>query len=162
MRLSAALLACALALPAMAVAQQSTPPDTADPNLFLEEMTGARAMAWVKQENAKTVAVLEKDPRYASIFKAAVAMASAKDRIPYVQFIGGQLYNFWRDEQHVRGIWRRHRAKRVRGGLLRRATRRRGGRREQQRSRHRDRQAFCDDRREDQPNGHQKTWDCAR
>lgn len=107
MRLPAALLACALALPAMAVAQQSTPPDTADPNLFLEEMTGARAMAWVKQENEKTAAVLEKDPRYASILKAAVTMASAKDRLPYVEFLGGQLYNFWRDETHVRGIWRR-------------------------------------------------------
>lgn len=107
MRLVNTLLACALALPAIASAQQSTPPDTADPNLFLEEMTGARAMAWVQRENEKTVAILEKDPRYASIFKAAVAMASAKDRIPYVEFLGGQLYNFWRDETHVRGIWRR-------------------------------------------------------
>lgn len=107
MRFRTTLLACALALPASAIAQQSTPPDTADPNLFLEEMTGARAMAWVKQENEKTVAVLEKDPRFASIFKAAKTMAAAKDRIPYVQFLNGQLYNFWRDETHVRGIWRR-------------------------------------------------------
>jgi hypothetical protein len=97
MRLPAALLTCALALPAIAVAQQSTPPDTADPNLFLEEMTGARAMAWVKQENEKTAAVLEKDPRYASILKAAVTMASAKDRLPYVEFLGDSS-NFWRDE----------------------------------------------------------------
>jgi len=107
MRLPATLLACALLVPTLVVAQQSTPPDTVDPNLFLEEMTGARAMAWVKVENEKTAAVLEKDPRFASIFKAAVTMASAKDRLAYVQFMAGQLYNFWRDETHVRGIWRR-------------------------------------------------------
>ncbi len=34
-------------------------------------------------------------------------MASAKDRIPYVSFHGGQLYNFWQDSAHVHGIWRR-------------------------------------------------------
>ncbi|MFN8668873.1 MAG: prolyl oligopeptidase family serine peptidase, partial [Gemmatimonadaceae bacterium] len=107
MRFVTTLLACALAFPAIAAAQQSTPPDTVDPNLFLEEMTGARAMAWVKRENEKTAAVLEKDPRFASIFSAAKTMAAAKDRIPYVQFLNGALYNFWRDETHVRGIWRR-------------------------------------------------------
>ena len=28
-------------------------------------------------------------------------------RIPYVHEIGGRLYNFWTDAEHVRGIWRR-------------------------------------------------------
>ena len=34
-------------------------------------------------------------------------MAQAQDRIPYVSFLGGQLYNFWQDSAHVRGLWRR-------------------------------------------------------
>jgi prolyl oligopeptidase len=97
---------CALVAPGIAAAQASRP-DTTDRYVWLEEMHGARAMAWVKAENAKTAAVLEKDPRFPGMYKAALAMAQAKDRIPYVQFRGGQLYNFWQDSTHVRGIWRR-------------------------------------------------------
>ena len=101
------LLACYAAfLPTRAFAQ-ATKADTTDPYLWLEEMHGARAMAWVNAENAKTTAVLEKDPRWEGIYKAALAMAQAKDRLPYVSYIGGELYNFWEDSVHVRGIWRK-------------------------------------------------------
>ncbi len=78
-----------------------------DPYVWLEDQRGARAMAWVATENAKTTGVLEKDPRFASLFRDALAVAQASDRIPNVRFIGGQLYNFWQDSAHVRGIWRR-------------------------------------------------------
>ena len=88
-------------------AQTATPPDTTDPYRWLEEVNGERAMTWVKAENAKTTAVLEADPRYADIYKEAFRMASAKDRIPYPTFIGGELYNFWQDSAHKRGIWRK-------------------------------------------------------
>ena len=88
-------------------AQAATRPDTADPYRWLEEVKGERAMSWVKAENAKTSAVLEADPRYADIYKEAFRMASAKDRIPYPVFIGGELYNFWQDSAHKRGIWRK-------------------------------------------------------
>lgn len=64
-------------------------------------------MAWVHAENAKTLAVLEHDPHFASLYSAALAVAQASDRIPYVRFIGGSLYNFWQDSVHVRGVWRR-------------------------------------------------------
>src|SRR5262249_19677980 len=99
-------VAVALVAPLIASAQ-ATRPDSVDPNLYLEEMHGARAMAWVKTENAKTTAALERDPRFAGIYKAALAMARATDRIPDVNFIGGALYNFWQDSAHVRGIWRK-------------------------------------------------------
>ena len=88
-------------------AQAATRPDTADPYRWLEDLKGERAMSWVKAENAKTTAVLEADPRYADIYKEAFRMASAKDRIPYPTFIGGELYNFWQDSAHTRGIWRK-------------------------------------------------------
>ena len=97
---------CVLAAPAL-IAAQGSKPDTTDNFHWLEEMHGTRAMAWVRTENAKTAAVLEKDPRFAGIRQSALAMAQAKDRIPYVRFLGGQLYNFWQDSTHVRGIWRR-------------------------------------------------------
>ncbi len=99
--LGAALLATSTA------AAQTAPPDTSDDFRWLEEMTGDRAMAWVRAENAKTTAVLEKDSRFAGMYQSALSMAQATDRIPGVRFIGGMLYNFWQDSSHVRGIWRR-------------------------------------------------------
>ncbi|MGH8851461.1 MAG: prolyl oligopeptidase family serine peptidase [Casimicrobiaceae bacterium] len=78
-----------------------------DPFVWLEQIDGARALAWVRDQNARTAAVLENDPRYPTLFKEALAIAQAKDRIPEPQFIGGQILNFWQDADHVRGIWRR-------------------------------------------------------
>jgi prolyl oligopeptidase len=100
------LVACCAVLPSAALAQ-ATKADTTDPYLWLEEMNGTRAMEWVKAENAKTMAVLEKDPRWETIYNAALTMAQAKDRLPYVSYLGGELYNFWQDSAHVRGIWRK-------------------------------------------------------
>ncbi len=77
-----------------------------DPFLWLEEVHGTRAMTWVKAENAKTLAVLQADPRFATLYAQALKIAQAEDRIPAPQIIDGRVYNFWQDEEHVRGIWR--------------------------------------------------------
>jgi prolyl oligopeptidase len=99
------LLAGLAALTRAQTAAQST--QTApDPFLWLEDVHGARAMAWVKAENAKTLAVLQADPNFAGLYRDALQIAQAKDRIPTPQFIARQVYNFWQDEDHVRGIWR--------------------------------------------------------
>ena len=37
----------------------------------------------------------------------ASAIITAPDRIPYPIFLGNDLVNFWQDEAHVRGLWRR-------------------------------------------------------
>src|SRR5215472_9182757 len=75
-----------------------------DPFLWLEQVDGAKAMEWVKAENAKTAAVLDNDPRYAGLFNKALELAEAKDRIPRPRFIGGQILNQWQDADHIRGI----------------------------------------------------------
>lgn len=91
-----------------AAAAQSAAPDTSsDPFLWLEDQHGARAMAWVNAENAKSTAVLEKDPHYSALYSSALAVAQTPDRIAYGSFLGGAIYNFWQDSAHVRGIWRR-------------------------------------------------------
>jgi prolyl oligopeptidase len=89
-----------------ALAAQSAAPDS-DPYIWLEDVYGAKPMAWVESHNAKSQAVLEADPHYPKFYSEALAIAQAKDRIPTGRFIGGQVYNFWQDEDHVRGIWRR-------------------------------------------------------
>ena len=78
-----------------------------DPYLWLEEFTSPPAMSWVEAHNAKTTGVLEADPRYPAYFAEALSLAQAKDRLPAGSFINGKVYNFWQDETHVRGIWRR-------------------------------------------------------
>ncbi len=83
-----------------------TPVEKPDPYIWLEDWTGDRAMTWVKAENAKTTDVLENDPHFQGFYQSALKMAQAEDRIPGVSFIGGRLYNFWQDSEHIRGIWR--------------------------------------------------------
>ncbi len=90
---------------ASASAQQS--PTRDDPYIWLEDVSGQRSMDWVNSHNAKTQAVLESDPRYQQYYDEALAIAQAKDRIPYGAFHGGKIYNFWQDADHVRGVWRR-------------------------------------------------------
>ncbi len=82
------------------------PPGSADPYLWLESVNGKRAMNWVRHENARTLAVLEKDPRFSSLYADALTIAESKERIPVPAFLGGRIYNFWRDQEHVRGLWR--------------------------------------------------------
>jgi prolyl oligopeptidase len=77
-----------------------------DPFLWLESVDSPRARDWVKAENAKTLAVLQSDPRFAASYAAALAAGEAKDRIPTPDFVAGSIYNFWQDAEHVRGIWR--------------------------------------------------------
>ena len=78
-----------------------------DPYLWLEDVSSPKALEWVEAHNAKSTAVLEADPRYQRFYAQALDIAEAKDRIPVGSFIRGEVYNFWQDNDHVRGIWRR-------------------------------------------------------
>lgn len=113
---SAVVVACffgpANAQPAPTPATPAPPPmvdaaDVADPFLWLEDVHGARALDWVRAENAKTLGVLQHDSRFARLNADALGIVQAKDRIANPEFIAGDVYNFWQDAEHVRGIWRR-------------------------------------------------------
>ena len=92
---------------ALVTSVHAEPSDKNDPYLWLEDVHGERAMNWVNGENANTLGVLEKDPRYSELYAAALKIAEAKDRIPIPRIINGEIYNFWQDADHVRGIWRK-------------------------------------------------------
>ncbi|MES1202068.1 MAG: prolyl oligopeptidase family serine peptidase, partial [Pseudomonadota bacterium] len=79
----------------------------ADPYLWLEDVEGDRALTWVRAQNARSLPVLENDPRYAGLHADALAIANSHDRLPLGSIREGYLYNFWQDDTHVRGIWRR-------------------------------------------------------
>jgi prolyl oligopeptidase len=79
----------------------------ADPYIWLEEMEGKRALAWVEEQNARSLAVLKGDPRYEPMHQEALKIVNATDRIAYPSLIGATVYNFWQDPTNVRGLWRR-------------------------------------------------------
>lgn len=78
-----------------------------DPYGWLEEITGDSALAWVRERNAETVAARTGSDRFERLRAEIREVADADDRIPYVGRRGEYLYNFWRDAEHPRGLWRR-------------------------------------------------------
>jgi prolyl oligopeptidase len=78
-----------------------------DPYLWLEDVASERALAWVGARNAESEAELAAAPGYAELRARLKTILDSKDRIPYVRRHGGWFYNFWRDAEHERGIWRR-------------------------------------------------------
>ncbi|MGA2393022.1 MAG: prolyl oligopeptidase family serine peptidase [Candidatus Lustribacter sp.] len=91
---------------ALFAASAAPQPGASDPFLWLEDVHGARALAWVKAENAKTLTVLQRDPHFAGFYAQALAAGESQNRVPAPDLIGGRVYNFWQDAHHVRGIWR--------------------------------------------------------
>ena len=79
-----------------------------DPYLWLEEVEGADALAWVRERNRATHAALaEGQPGFDALRARLRAAFDAKDRIPHLWKLGERYYNFWQDEENPRGLWRR-------------------------------------------------------
>ena len=103
----AAALMLAAASPASAQA-----PVPADPHIWLEDVTGDKALAWVREQNAKYLPELEATPGFAGWQAKAETILQDPRRIAYPTgaqpsgVTATQVYNFWRDKDHVRGIWR--------------------------------------------------------
>lgn len=78
-----------------------------DPFLWLEEIEGEKQLDWVRSQNARSLGELQADPRFEPMEEEALAILTSKERIPRGRIRGDALYNFWRDDKHVRGLWRR-------------------------------------------------------
>ncbi|KAA0925198.1 MULTISPECIES: prolyl oligopeptidase family serine peptidase [Rhodococcus] len=77
-----------------------------DPYLWLEDVTGEEALDWVRTRNGVTVEELAGDEFDATESRIREVL-DTDARIPYARRRGQYLYNFWRDAEHVRGLWRR-------------------------------------------------------
>ena len=93
----------------LAVPTHSQQSSTEQPDNYtwLEDINGERPMAWVKAENARTAAVIEKDSHFAPLEAEALTVLESPERLPDPEFRNGLVYNTWRDAEHVRGIVRR-------------------------------------------------------
>ncbi|MBK7902517.1 MAG: S9 family peptidase [Proteobacteria bacterium] len=89
------------------IATPSLAAQPADPFDWLEEIEGAKALDWARAENARTLPVLEGDPRFAQMRAEARSILTSPTRIPVGSIHNGAVYNFWQDDTHVRGVWRR-------------------------------------------------------
>ena len=78
-----------------------------DKYTWLEDIRGDKPMEWVKAENARTAAVIEKQKPFAQLDEDALKVLDSPDKLAGPQFRAGLVYNTWRDKDHVRGIVRR-------------------------------------------------------
>jgi len=80
---------------------------TDDPYLWLEDVNGERALAWVRERNATADKEFGADPRYEPLRSELLTILDSSARIPAVTRMDRHLYNFWRDAANPRGLWRR-------------------------------------------------------
>ena len=78
-----------------------------DPHLWLEEVTGEKALAWVRARNQETVQAYESGPAFKTLEADLLAILNSEAKIPFVTKHGEHFYNFWRDGRNPRGLWRR-------------------------------------------------------
>ncbi len=75
--------------------------------LWLEEVEGDRALSWVRAQNEKSLQMLKADRHYDRFYSEALEALTSDERIAYPSVLDGEVYNFWQDKTHKRGIWRR-------------------------------------------------------
>ena len=78
-----------------------------DPYLWLEDVGSERALAWVREQNSESTSELEGEAGFTRSRDRLLAIYESKDRIPFVTKHGAYYYNFWRDSENLRGLWRR-------------------------------------------------------
>ncbi len=81
--------------------------DTDDPYLWMEEVDNEEALAWAKAISDHTTTELEAVAEFGPIHEQLLEIYNSQDRIPMPALHGDWVYNFWRDADHVRGLWRR-------------------------------------------------------
>jgi prolyl oligopeptidase len=98
---------CAIAAMTTLPSSAAVPAADDDPYLWLEDVQGERALAWVRARNATTRRALEGWPAFAGTRARLLEILDSRERIPAVTRRGDWLYNFWQDAANPRGLWRR-------------------------------------------------------
>ncbi|NYD78742.1 prolyl oligopeptidase family serine peptidase [Arthrobacter cupressi] len=85
---------------------KTTAPEPVDENIWLEDIHGEEQLAWVREQNARTEELLD-DEDFAGLEAGILEVLDSTDRIAMVTKRGSHYYNFWRDKQNPKGLWRR-------------------------------------------------------
>ena len=78
-----------------------------DPYLWLEAVTGDAALEWVGERNRRTTEALADTPGFAARRDRFKSILDSDERIANISKEGEHWYNFWRDAENPRGLWRR-------------------------------------------------------
>jgi prolyl oligopeptidase len=78
-----------------------------DPYQWLEDVRGARPLAWVRERNAESTGELTQSPLFKELNRRILEILDSDARIPAIEKLGSYYYNFWRDAHNPRGLWRR-------------------------------------------------------
>jgi prolyl oligopeptidase len=78
-----------------------------DPYIWLEDVEGEKALEWVEQNNEKSLGYLEALPNFAALRDRNLEIYDSDERIASPTLRGSYVYNFWRDADNKRGLWRR-------------------------------------------------------
>ncbi|NUZ11553.1 S9 family peptidase [Pseudoalteromonas sp. McH1-7] len=100
-------IAAATALCALSAISGKTMATQSDPYLWLEEVEGEKPLEWVSKQNEVSLKYLQSSPAYQNIYQNTLDILNDQSRIPYATERAGYYYNFWKDADHVRGIYRR-------------------------------------------------------
>ncbi len=100
-------IAVALTAGSFALSSPLADPAPTDPYLWLEDVTGDSALAWVGQRNAESTKELAESESFKAMSARMLDILNSTAKIPYVTKIGNHFYNFWKDKDHERGLWRR-------------------------------------------------------
>ncbi|MBT8163090.1 MULTISPECIES: prolyl oligopeptidase family protein [Arthrobacter] len=84
----------------------ATAPEPVDENIWLEDIHGEEQLAWVREQNARTEDLLD-DAEYAELEAGILEVLDSTDKIAMVNKRGEHYYNFWKDQQNPKGLWRR-------------------------------------------------------
>ena len=100
-----ALVAVALVCTLLAKAQPMS--TSTDPYLWLEDVQGDKALSWVRERNAVSTSLLQARSEFSDNRAKVLEVLNNRDQIPGVTRRGNFFYNFWRDANNPRGLWRR-------------------------------------------------------
>ncbi len=78
-----------------------------DTYLWLEEVDGEKALEFVQSQSKVTFDKLSAEKDYQDIYDKSLGIYNSSERIAYPTIHGNYVYNFWKDKDHERGIWRR-------------------------------------------------------
>ncbi len=78
-----------------------------DPFLWLEEVEGEKSLEWVKDQNSKTLAYFADIPEYEQTLSEAYDILTDEKKLVYPEIHQDDVYNFWQDANHSRGILRK-------------------------------------------------------
>ena len=86
--------------------QTASAKDNDDPFMWLEDVQGDKSMEWVKTQNAISEGELSQSKFYKDLHAQTLEIINSKDKIKYATIRGNKVYNFWRDDKNIRGLYR--------------------------------------------------------